>query len=94
MSHDWTDNRKNLMLFAGRAHPELAEQVAKELDVHVTSQDAREFANGEIFVRFHESVRGCDAFVLQSCPAPVNRWLMEQLIMIDALKRGSAKRIT
>ena len=94
MSHDWTDNRKNLMLFSGRAHPELAEQVAKELDVHVTAQTAREFANGEIFVRFHESVRGCDAFVLQSAPAPVNNWLMEQLIMIDALKRGSAKRIT
>ena len=94
LSHDWTDNRKNLMLFAGRAHPELAEQVAKELDVHVTAQTAREFANGEIFVRFHESVRGCDAFVLQSNPAPVNNWLMEQLIMIDALKRGSAKRIT
>src|SRR5260370_38602359 len=82
------------MLFAGRAHPELAEQVARELDVHVTAQTAREFANGEIFVRFDESVRGCDAFVLQSYPAPVNRWLMEQLIMIDALKRGSAKRIT
>jgi ribose-phosphate pyrophosphokinase len=82
------------MLFSGRAHPELAEQVAKELDVHVTAQTAREFANGEIFVRFDESVRGCDAFVLQSCPAPVNRWLMESLIMIDALKRGSAKRIT
>src|SRR5215475_3997509 len=82
------------MLFSGRAHPELAEQVAKELDVHVTAQTAREFANGEIFVRFHESVRGCDAFVLQSHPAPVNDWLMEQLIMIDALKRGSAKRIT
>ena len=94
MSHDWTDNRKNLMLFSGRAHPELAEQVAKELDVHVTAQTAREFANGEIFVRFHESVRGCDAFVLQSNPVPVNNWLMEQLIMIDALKRGSAKRIT
>src|ERR1700760_3630824 len=82
------------MLFSGRAHPELAEQVAKELDTHVTAQTAREFANGEIFVRFNESVRGCDAFVLQSAPAPVNRWLMEQLIMIDALKRGSAKRIT
>ncbi|MDP7705762.1 MULTISPECIES: ribose-phosphate diphosphokinase [unclassified Mycobacterium] len=94
MSHDWTDNRKNLMLFSGRAHPELAEQVAKELDVHVTAQTARDFANGEIFVRFQESVRGCDAFVLQSCPMPVNQWLMEQLIMIDALKRGSAKRIT
>jgi ribose-phosphate pyrophosphokinase len=91
---DWTDNRKNLMLFAGRAHPELAEQVSKELDVPVTAQTARDFANDEIFVRFEESVRGCDAFVLQSHPAPLNKWLMEQLIMIDALKRGSAKRIT
>ena len=94
MGTDWTDNRKNLMLFSGRAHPELAEQVAKELDVPVTAQTARDFANGEIFVRFDESVRGCDAFVLQSHPAPLNKWLMEQLIMIDALKRGSAKRIT
>ncbi|MBY0291306.1 MAG: ribose-phosphate diphosphokinase [Mycobacteriaceae bacterium] len=94
MGTEWTDNRKNLMLFSGRAHPELAEQVAKELDVHVTAQTARDFANGEIFVRFDESVRGCDAFVLQSHPAPLNQWLMEQLLMIDALKRGSAKRIT
>lgn len=94
MATDWTDNRKNLMLFSGRAHPELAEQVAKELDVAVTAQTARDFANGEIFVRFDESVRGCDAFVLQSHPAPLNKWLMEQLLMIDALKRGSAKRIT
>ena len=94
VSHDWTDNRKNLMLFSGRAHPELAEQVAKELDVPVTAQTARDFANGEIFVRFDESVRGCDAFVLQSHPWPLNQWLMEQLLMIDALKRGSAKRIT
>ncbi|KAA8961441.1 ribose-phosphate diphosphokinase [Mycobacterium sp.] len=94
MSRDWSDNRKNLMLFSGRAHPELAEQVAKELDVHITEQTARDFANGEIFVRFHESVRGCDAFVLQSHPDPLNKWLMEQLIMLDALKRGSAKRIT
>ena len=94
MGTEWTDNRKNLMLFSGRAHPELAEQVAKELDVPVTAQTARDFANGEIFVRFDESVRGSDAFVLQSHPAPLNKWLMEQLIMIDALKRGSAKRIT
>src|SRR5690606_26822643 len=90
----WIENQKNLMLFAGRSHPELAEQVAKELDVHVTPQTARDFANGEIFVRFEESVRGSDAFVLQSFPAPLNEWLMEQLIMIDALKRGAAKRIT
>ena len=94
MGTDWTDNRKNLMLFSGRAHPELAEQVAKELDVEVTAQTARDFANGEIFVRFEQSVRGCDAFVIQSHTTPVNKWIMEQLIMVDALKRASAKRIT
>ena len=86
--------KKSLMLFSGRGHPELAEEVAKELDVTITPQAAYDFANGEIFVRFEESVRGCDAFVLQAHPAPLNKWLMEQLIMIDALKRGSAKRIT
>lgn len=88
------ENQKNLMLFGGRAHPELNERVAKELGVELTPQTAREFANGEIFVRFEDSVRGSDAFVLQSHPFPLNEWVMEQLIMIDALKRGSAKRIT
>lgn len=85
---------KSLMLFSGRAHPELAEQVAKALDVTITPQSAYSFANGEIFVRFDESVRGCDAFVLQSHSAPINDAIMEQLIMVDALKRASAKRIT
>ncbi len=89
-----TDNQKNLMLFSGRAHPALAQAVADELGIRVTPQTARNFANGEIFVRFEESVRGSDAFVLQSCPAPLNEWVMEALIMIDALKRGSAKRIS
>ena len=89
-----TDARKNLMLFSGRAHPELAEAVAKEIGIKVTPQTARDFANGEIFVRFEESVRGSDAFVVQSMPDPTNKWIMEMLIMIDALKRGSAKRIT
>jgi ribose-phosphate pyrophosphokinase len=56
--------------------------------------DARTFANGEIYARYDESVRGCDAFVLQSHASPINEWLMEQLIMVDALKRASAKRIT
>lgn len=86
--------KKNLLLFSGRAHPELAEEVAKELNISVTEQDAYDFANGEIFVRFQESVRGTDAFVLQSQTDPINKWIMEQLIMVDALKRGSAKRIT
>ena len=86
--------KKSLMLFAGRSHPELAEEVSKHLDVSITPQSAYEFANGEIFVRFEESVRGSDAFVLQSHTAPINTWLMEHLIMVDALKRASAKRIT
>src|SRR6187551_3492142 len=86
--------KKNLMLFGGRAYPELTEEVAKHLNVSVTPQSAYDFANGEIFVRFEESVRGCDAFVIQSHTAPINEWLMEHLIMVDALKRASAKRIT
>src|SRR6478609_2975858 len=86
--------KKHLMLFSGRAHPELAEQVAKHLEVAITPQSAYAFANGEIFVRFEESVRGCDAFVVQAHAAPINDSIMEQLIMVDALKRASAKRIT
>ncbi len=86
--------KKHMMFFSGRAHPDLAEEVAKHLDVSITPQSAYDFANGEIFVRFDESVRGSDAFVIQSHCAPINQWVMEQLIMVDALKRASAKRIT
>jgi ribose-phosphate pyrophosphokinase len=89
-----TENRRNLMLFAGRAHPDLAAKVAAELDIQPVPTSAYEFSNGEIFVRFEESVRGCDAFVLQCHSAPINTWLMEQLIMVDALKRANAQRIT
>jgi ribose-phosphate pyrophosphokinase len=85
---------KKLMLFSGRAYPELAEEVAQALDVEPTPTSAYDFANGETFVRFNESVRGSDAFVLQSHTAPINQWIMEHLIMVDALKRASAKRIT
>ena len=85
---------KNLMVFSGRAHPELAEQVAKGLDTELVPTSAYEFANSEIYIRYEESVRGCDAFVIQSHTAPVNEWIMEHLIMVDALKRASAKRIT
>ena len=86
--------QKKLMLFSGRAHPELAGAVAEELGVELAPTQARDFANGEIYVRFEESVRGSDAFVLQSHTAPINQWIMEQLIMVDALKRASAKTIT
>ena len=85
---------KNLMMFSGRAHPALAEEVASLLDITLVPTSAHEFANSEIYVRYQESVRGCDAFVIQSHTAPVNEWIMEHLIMVDALKRASAKRIT
>jgi ribose-phosphate pyrophosphokinase len=78
----------------GRAHPDLGEEVAAHLGTDLCPVDAYEFANGEIFVRFKESVRGCDAFVMQSHTTPINTWIMEQMIMVDALKRASAKRIT
>jgi len=87
-------SQKRLVLIAGRSHPELAQHVAKELGVDLVDTQAYDFANGEIFVRFEESVRGCDAFVLQSHTEPLNKWIMEQLLMVDALKRASAKRIT
>jgi ribose-phosphate pyrophosphokinase len=85
---------KKLMLFSGRAHPELTSEVARNLGIEPTPARLFDFANGEIFVRFMESVRGSDAFVVQSHTAPINQWIMEQLIMVDALKRASAKRIT
>ena len=85
---------KRLVLMTGRAHPDLGEEVAAHLGTDLCPVDAYEFANGEIFVRFKESVRGCDAFVMQSHTTPINTWIMEQMIMVDALKRASAKRIT
>src|SRR3712207_3546654 len=88
------NTEKNLMVFTGRAHPELAEEVTSLLGISLTPSTAYDFANSEIYVRFLESVRGSDAFVIQSHTAPVNEWIMEHLIMVDALKRASAKRIT
>ena len=94
MSEIRLSSEKRLRLFSGRGFPELSEEVATELGIPITPTSAYDFANGEIFVRFEESVRGCDAFVIQSHAAPVNKQIMEQLIMVDALKRASAKRIT
>ncbi|MSZ00276.1 MAG: ribose-phosphate diphosphokinase, partial [Actinobacteria bacterium] len=94
MSEIRLSSEKRLRLFSGRGYPELADHVAAELGIPLTPTSAYDFANGEIFVRFEESVRGCDAFVIQSHAAPVNKQIMEQLIMVDALKRASAKRIT
>jgi len=89
-----TANKKNLIIVSGRAHPQLADDVAKQLGCEVLETEARTFSNGEIYARYGESVRGADAFVIQAHSHPINEWLMEQLIMVDALKRASAKRIT
>ncbi len=86
--------KKHLMVFSGRAHPALAQEVAVELGIELVPTQAYEFANSETYVRYEESVRGSDAFVIQSHTAPINEWLMEHFIMVDALKRASAKRIT
>ncbi|KOG43107.1 ribose-phosphate diphosphokinase [Streptomyces resistomycificus] len=88
------NSERTLLLFAGRAHPDLAGKVAAELGARLVPTQARDFANGEIYVRYEESVRGADCFVIQSHTAPINTWIMEQLIMIDALKRASARSIT
>ncbi|MHB1473139.1 MAG: ribose-phosphate diphosphokinase [Dermatophilaceae bacterium] len=85
---------KTLMVFSGRANPQLAEEVAYQLGTNLVPTSAFEFANSEMYVRYEESVRGSDAFVIQSHTAPVNEWIMEHLLMVDALKRASAKRIT
>ena len=82
---------KNLILVTGRTHPKLAAEVAEQLGIDVLETTAYDFANGEMYVRYTESVRGADVFVLQSHAAPINQSIMEQLIMIDALKRASAR---
>ncbi|GAA3024904.1 ribose-phosphate diphosphokinase [Kitasatospora sp. NPDC006786] len=94
MSGITTSGEKKLKLFSGRAHPELAKEVAEALGTELVPTKALDFANGEIYVRFLDSARGADCFVMQSHTAPINQWIMEQLIMIDALKRASAKSIT
>src|SRR3954468_5473178 len=85
------ENRKSLMLFSGRGFPELAEEIGYVLGVAPPPSDSYEFANGEIFVRFKDSVRGSDAFVVQSMTAGINAWVMETLIMVDGVKRGRGR---
>ena len=69
-------NEKHLMLFSGRAYPELAQEVADLMQVQIVPTRALNYANSEIYVRFEESVRGSDAFVIQSHAAPVNEWYL------------------
>jgi ribose-phosphate pyrophosphokinase len=86
--------KKRMMLYTGTIHPTLAHEIADNLAIPVSKGEIRRFASGEIYFRADESVRGADVFVVQSHYEPVNEAIMEQLIMIDAIKRASAKRIT
>lgn len=94
MSEITNPDEKKLAVVTGGAYPELAEEIAKELGSELLPSSSYQFANGETYVRYEESVRGADAFVIQSHPFPINEWIMEQLIMVDALKRASVKSIT
>jgi ribose-phosphate pyrophosphokinase len=86
--------QKRLMLFSGRSNPELAERIAEKLGVVLGEVELKTFANGETYVRYDDSIRGSDAFIVQSGNPPVNDHLVELLIMIQAAKLASAKRIT
>ena len=86
--------KKRMLVFSGTTHPALAQEIVEDLGVNLTPAKMSRFASGEIYFRAEESVRGCDVFVVQTHSDPVNESIMEQLIMIDALKRASAKRIT
>jgi ribose-phosphate pyrophosphokinase len=86
--------KKRLELFAGRSHPELFQQIADLLGIALGEANLTDFGSGEIKCQFGESVRGADVFIIQTHARPVNDSIMEQLIMIDAAKRASAKRIT
>ena len=85
---------KKLALVTGRAYPDQAHETAKYLGIDVLETTAYDFANGEMYVRYTEPVRGADAFVMQAHTEPINKWIMEQLIMVDAMKRASARSIT
>ena len=86
--------KKRLMVFSGRSHPELAGRMAERLGVELGQVELETFANGETYCRYNESIRGADLFIVQTGCAPVDRNLMELLMMIQAARLASAKRIT
>src|SRR5258708_10514593 len=86
--------QKRLMVFSGRSHTDLAMQIAEQLGVELGEVERSTFANGETYVRYAESIRGADVFLVQTGCEPVDRNLMELLFMIQAAKLASAKRIT
>ena len=85
---------KKLMVFSGTSNRPLAERIARELNVELGNVKLEKFANGEIYARYLQSVRGADVFIIQSVSGEVNDMLMELLIMVDAAKRASASSVT
>lgn len=85
---------KDIKIVTGNAHPSMARDIAEHLGLGLTESDVRKFSDGEIFVEVKENVRGADVFVVQPTCSPVNDHLMELVIMVDALRRASARRIT
>ena len=86
-------DNKRMMLFSGSSYPDLTDQIAQELGIKAGKITRTRFKNGEIYIKFDESVRGADVFVVQTCSEPINDNIIELLIMIDALKRASAGMI-
>jgi len=87
-------NPDRFKIFSGNANPELAAEIAQALGTEIGDRMCREFADGEVYLQIKENVRGADVFIVQPTCTPVDRHLMELLLMIDALKRASADRIT
>ncbi len=85
---------KTIKVFSGNANPEMARAICRHLDIPLSLAEVRRFSDGEIFVEIGENVRGTDVFVIQPTSTPVNDHLMELVIMVDALRRASARRIT
>ncbi len=85
---------RSLMVFSGRANPELSAKIAEKLGVQLGKVDIKTFADGEIYVKYRESIRGADVFIVQPTCRPVNENLVELLIMIQAAKLASAHRVT
>ncbi len=86
--------QKRLMVFSGRSHPELAQGIAEQLGLELGEVELKTFANGETYCRYGESIRGADVFLVQTGCDPVDRNLMELLLMIQGAKLASTKRIT
>ena len=88
------NTKQRMMVFAGTMHPTLSQEIAEHVGIRLAEAKISRFSSGEIYFRPNDSARGTDAFVIQTHAEPINESIMEQLVMIDALKRASAKRIS